>query len=243
MNMPLDRGLLVPWFELRSLTTVIPFHTLLIRAVNDRTLVWSDCIKTKGRIRELLWMIFAGAPQTIDEWKACLISPSPKSAPSIVWLFWAAEQVFLNTARNTPSLALKDLIEAYKESCPRGCGLGPIALLSVGLRLRSDGSYGQQQSNDEGIAKILKNLPNSDDGAVISEWLLGTRKWTPAVPGPTLEEGGDLLVSFLEEVEKLVEQGTLERDTTYERAINCVKALQERREALQFSRACYALSF
>jgi hypothetical protein len=53
-------------------------------------------------------MIFVIAPQTIDEWKACLISPSPKSAPSIVWLFWAAEQVFRNSAENTLSLDLKD---------------------------------------------------------------------------------------------------------------------------------------
>jgi len=43
---------------------------------------------------------------------------------------------------------------------------------------------------------------------------------------------GDLLACFIEEMEKLVAVGVLERDMAYERAINFVKELQARREAL-----------
>jgi len=93
---------------------------------------------------------------------------------------------------------------------------------------------GQQLLIYEGVVRLLKTLPNSDDGAVIHDWLSGTRKWCLATLSMEPDrEIGDLLTVFVKEMAKLIECGVLEQDTTYECAINFVKELQKRREALQ----------
>ncbi len=97
--------------------------------------------------------------------------------------------------------------------------------MSTGLSLIRSPHY--KNARDEGVARLLKILPGSDDGQVTPNWLLGTRKWD------LIEEfRGDLLTVFIEQVEELAEQGALKRDATYERAISFVEELRERREAL-----------
>ena len=105
-------------------------------------------------------------------------------------------------------------------------------MISNGLRLVLDKDSGQQQPNYEGLVQILKSLPKSGDDAVIHDWLLWSRKWSLAMRHNPNMNIGDLLACFIEEMEKLVAVGVLERDMAYERAINFVKELQARREAL-----------
>jgi hypothetical protein len=54
--------------------------------------------------------------------------------------------------------------------------LVPTAPMSIGVELIWEERLGQQLLIYEGIARLLKILPNSANGAVIHDWLLGTRK-------------------------------------------------------------------
>lgn len=220
----------VPTFELRSLVSSHePFHWLVGRAVGDGTLIWSDSANAKGQIRDLLWMCCATRVRTIDEWKTCLIAPCPKSAPPVDWLYWIAQSLFRKLSISKDSPDLENVVAAYKEVCPHVRGLVPIALMSAGLLLISERFYHKKrQSNYSSFAKILKILPNSDDGEVIQEWLVGTCEWVGIDDG-TPE---DLLTTFTEQVEELVKQGKLRQDEVYQRAINFVEELRERREAI-----------
>ena len=178
-------------------------------------------------------MGFASGPRAIDEWKISLLAPCPKGALPTAWLYWAAEHVFTGAATNRTPLDLGDIVEAYKESCPHVRGLVPMVLMSVGLMLIWNTYHSQPLPPYEGIAKILKTLPHSDDGEVLHDWLLGTRRWLLAWGKEPKEDIGELLAVFAEDMERLVEGGELERDATYERAINFVRELRERRDARQ----------
>ena len=83
--------------------------------------------------------------------------------------------------------------------------------------------------------KLLKILPDSDKGHVIPEWLLGTRDWTLGGRKRHDQQIGDLFTVFVAQMEELVEQGHIERNATYERAIEFVQELRNRRDTLDVS--------
>lgn len=221
----------VPTFQLRSIvSTHEPFHRLVIRAVEDSTLVWSDSTNVEGEIRDILWMGCATRVRNVEEWKTCLIASCPKSAPSIDWLYWVAERVFDRAVlqrKNTPDI--EAVVEAYKDTCPHARGLVPIALMSIVVRLSSDKFYSRQKSNYDNYPTILKILSNSDSSEVMQDWLVGTREWQGVFSDKPTE---DLLTVFTQRMKRFVSQGALNRDAVYERAINFVEELQERREAI-----------
>lgn len=218
----------IPTFTLRSIvSTHEDFHGLVTHALEDGTLVWSDSVHAEGEIRDLLWMCCAIRVKTIDEWKTCLTASCPQHAPSVHWLYWVAERVFRRvvTTKNSPDI--ETVVEAYKDACPQARGLVPIALINTLVDLSNYKLYSQQNSTDNSCTKILKILSNSDSDEVLQDWLVGTRSWE-ILHKPTI----DLLTAFTEKIEELVKQGAVKQDAVYDRAINFVEELRERREAI-----------
>ena len=219
-------------FALRSLTGDRPFFSAVaVRAIRDGTIAWSDCANVRGKMRDTVWFSHAARPRDIDDWMACLTSPCPESTQSEAWLFWVAQAVFTDATRGIITLDLEDLVGAYKEACPHVRGLVPIALISSAFDLILDTTF---KPSREEFAKILKILPDSDDGEVAPHWLSGTRKWKLRWPDGInrFAHAIDLLDAFLWQMKILAEEGTLERNVTYQRAISFVEELRGRREAL-----------
>ena len=103
-SIPMDH-LPVPSFGLRGLTPHTDFLSLLIQARSDGALEWSDCINAKGKLRELLWMVFVSQCRIIDEWKACMRA-CPQRFSSAAWLYWIAERVLSRTTQKDLTLEL-----------------------------------------------------------------------------------------------------------------------------------------
>ncbi|WP_235006745.1 NACHT domain-containing protein, partial [Calothrix rhizosoleniae] len=229
-------------FDLRGIVFSNPlgFYSILERAVNDGILTWSDSTNAKGKIRDILWMCCISKVTSIDEWKTCLMAPCPEDDKSIDWLYWVAEFVFYNrlmleagvsrTKHQIKSvIELETLIQVYKDACPHICGLVPIVLMSITLKLINPIFPTKQKLNYESLDKILKLLPNSNDGKILTEWLAGTREWV----NPAIDNNTDLLNAFTEKMAELVQQSLIKQDAVYENAINFVEELRKQREALE----------
>ena len=218
------------YFYLRSLTRTVSLEYLMERAVNDGTLVWSDIFHAEGQVREYLWMAFARRLDDLARWKACIITPCPSKGPPIKWQFWVVECACNYALGGGNDQYLESVLETYKEIYPHLRGLIPIALMCAGLSViyestkRMETPYKRKK-----ILALLQYLPGSDDGEVMPEWLTGTHDWYLGWVGRSV---GDLLSTFLREIEKVAEQKIIERDAAYVQAVNFVKELQERRDAL-----------
>jgi hypothetical protein len=179
-------------------------------------------------------MCFAKWPDDINVWKACLRLSCPANTWSIEWLYWIAERVFWR-ALTQEKVDIEIVLASYQEVCPQAQGLVPIALMSVGLEIVLREDRQPSQSPYESINKLLEVLPDSDKGDVIPELLLGTRDWILGWGTKPHEHIRDIFAVFVDQMEALVKQGHIERNVTYERAINFVRELQKRREALDAS--------
>jgi len=229
---PIYEELLIPIFHLRGLVPNRYLHRVVERATGDGTIALLDRINAKGEWMDLLWMCFAPQPDNIDVWKDCLALPCPASASPIGWLYWVAEYAF-HRAVTQETTGIDIVLAAYQETCPQTRGLAPIALMSVALLVLEDPQ--SSQSTYQSVNKLLEVLPDSDKGGVIPEWLLGTRDWTLAWRRKSDEQIGDLFAVFVDQIEELVKQGHIERNATYERAIEFVRELQNRRANLDVS--------
>lgn len=226
--------LLIPSFHLRGLVRGV-FNQVVERAMTDGTILWSDQINAKGVWRDHLWVCFALYFADIDVWEACLVSPCPESASPIEWLYGVAEHVFYRVIAHEEAISIGDVLAAYQVACPQALGLVPLALMSVGLMIVLHEDPQSRQSPYESVNKLLEVLPDSDKGNVIPEWLLGTCDWTLDLWGRPDMHIGDLFAVFINQMEELIKLGHLERNATYERAINFVRELQNRRDALDAS--------
>lgn len=212
-----------PTFHLRSLSASSEFAFLVMRAVEDGTITWSDRANAQEEIRDLIWMGVASSPRDIGDWMACLTSSCPESSVPAAWLYWAVESLVTDVICGTTKLDLEAFIGAYKEACPHIRGLVPLALMSSALRSIEVESYEPSE-----IRRILEVLLDSNDGEIQLRWLSGTRRWRLVGAEPMVV---DLLTAFVERMEFLAEQGTLKRDATYRRATSFVEELRERRDA------------
>jgi hypothetical protein len=228
-----DAKLPIPSFGLRLLTPHQSFKDILYNATSDGTLVWSDILKSSGEMRDLLWMHFVISPQSINELKTLLEMPGPENGSSSLWLFWVGERLFISILRNNLALDVQDTLKTYKETCPHVKGFVPLLLMTIGIILVRRDFRDQNQLANESIYKLLEILPGSNESQVMPDWLLGTHEWVLGFGRSFNERIGDLLKVFIEEMERLVKEGMLKRDETYERAIGFVEKLREQRDALE----------
>ena len=225
----LDVDLSIPTFHLRGLAPDPFLHRLFIRAVSDRTIEWADGVNAGRAMRDLLWMVSLLKVRDIEELKACLVSECPVGAPAAHWQFWALQGWCLAAgAELAPDLEV--VLETFRESCPEGRGLVPIALICAALALSTEER--DELNASEAIARIVQLLPGSDEAEIQPDWLLGTRDWILGLGGRFREQVGDLLAVFLEDMDQWATEGLLERGEAYERAKEYVKGLQELRENL-----------
>ncbi len=226
--------LMLPTFDLRGLGSRLMFHYLVERTVEDGTITWSDYVNYKEKMGDLLWMYFAVRPVDVDVWKACLVSPCPASASPIEWLSWVAERAF-HRALTQEAIGIGITLATYQEACPQVWGVVPIVLMCVGLRLLLYEDLPMDQSTYKNVNKLLEILPDSNKGHVIPEWLVGTRDWILGWGRTHDDHIGDLFAVFVDQMEELAKQGHIERNVAYECAIDFVRELQKRREALETS--------
>ncbi|HEY9694413.1 MAG TPA: NACHT domain-containing protein [Oculatellaceae cyanobacterium] len=225
-----DSELKIPTFELRSLISSRTYlHSLMSRTVQDGIVTWKDSINLVGEIRDLLWMCCAITLRNTDEWKTCLTAQCPNSATNQIWLYWVAQAVFKKVVAKKDLASLESFITAYKTACPDFCGLVPIALISVGRYLHEAEFNAENQQERDSFSNLLKVLPNSGDGEIDQELLLGTCEWENF---PSFDSGEDLLIAFTERAQELVKNGLLEKNSIYERAINFINELQKYRDSI-----------
>ena len=227
--------LVLPTFRLRSLLPFQHFHNLIIRAVEDDTVTWSDEPNTNGEWRNLLWMSVVLQPNNIERWKACLRSPCPKSELSTLWQLWVAERIFLK-ALQEEIINIKLVVLAYQEVFPQARSLLPFTLMSSFITYISINLDNLEQTKSHSRYKNLDRILDVfsyidiDEDDDISEWLLRSR-WSLIM---NQEIGySDLLVVFTEKMEELVNKGYIKPNETYKCAIEFVKDLQKQRETLE----------
>lgn len=224
----------IPTFDLYSLVPYSRFHRIVDKAVTDGTIVWLDCANGKGNWRDLLWMSFVRQVDDIDAWRVCLTSPYPMIGSQTGWSYWIAQYAF-RKAIFQETVDVHSILVVYQNACPQVIGLVPIALMSIGLELILRKDLQLRLSFTKYITNILEILPGSDKGNIVVEWLSGTCDWVLGRGKEHDQYIGDLLAVFMEEMEKLVQEGHIGCNETYERAIQFVQELQRRRDALEVS--------
>ncbi|MBD2458267.1 NACHT domain-containing protein [Nostoc sp. FACHB-87] len=220
----IENPLELPTFDLRSISSYEKFHSLIMRAVEDKTLRWSDSANASLEGRNLLWLSCVITPESMDEWKTSLMAPCPNKSLLLNWQFLIAEWVFYKTLINKDLPELRLVIKTYNDACPYARGLVPIALISAGLSIILNISRNKNY-NYEILEKILNILPNSNNGEIIQDWLDGTSTWEIF----SRDEPTDLLKTFTIKVKELVNKGVLKEDTVYENAIEFIEKLKQSR--------------
>lgn len=229
-----DAQLAIPSFTLRSIVSSRNFlHHIICKAVVDKTLSWLDRTYAQGKMRDLLWMCCVISLQNIEEWKACLASPCPDISTEEAWLNWVAQANFKKASRKGDSAALREILEAYKVARPKFRALVPIALMSIVVYL-SERSFLRNELTEIHVdfPTILDVLPDSGDGEMIEDLLQSTCNWVDSTYYNMDDFDKDLLNAFAKAIEKLVEEGNLEKDASFERTVNFVSKLREHRDSL-----------
>ena len=203
----------------------------MFRAIKDGNLSWRDRHNAKGKMRDLLWMYCSLFTfHDIDEWKICIAESCPNGKNKQDWLNIFAYYLFRQELIKEDVKDLEKVIAFFKANFPHASGLIPIILISV---ISEMFNFDKRRINHfhhkhTTFVEVLKILSNSNDDETIEELLLDTREWANI----RNKEGQDLLINFIKEAENLVEIGILKKDIIYERAINYVSDLQQRRDAL-----------
>ncbi len=222
----------IPDIDLRSLQGRRSYSDFIRRPIVDGTIVWSDQINSTGKYRDAWWMNFCATIQDVDEWRECLSAPCPQSASSLDWLFWVAISVFSRTVHDK-NLEIGSVVAAYQMACPQALGLIPIALMSVMLRIYGRRKYKPAHTPDRELTAYVQVLSNSNGGKILPEWLAGTDNWDHNFfKAENYRFTSDLLADYMSNMKKWVEAGYIEKNADYERAVEFVRELKERREAI-----------
>lgn len=228
-----SKGATFPSFTLRGLGSSLSLHDLITRAITDGTIVWSDENRSKGMWRDLLWWCFSVRPTDIEVWKACLESPWPSTLSLSHLQFGVAYSCF-NYAVVKETIDIESVVLAYQKTCPQALGMVPLALISCILHQIGNEDQHSNQSFYNNINKLLNILSYSEKSEVNPDWLLGTSEWNMFFGDNKLNRI-DLFAFFINEMEKQVALGRIERNTTFESAIYFVLDLQNHREVLDVS--------
>ncbi|MEN8445379.1 MAG: NACHT domain-containing protein, partial [Cyanobacteria bacterium J06555_13] len=193
----------IPSFTLRSLSSShLKLSSLVEKAVGDRTVTWIDGAQSKGKMRDLLWMTCVVNLQvdSIKEWPACVTSRPPNDASERAWLAWVAEHIFEQALTVEDSELLVHTMGLYKSVRSEYQDLIPLVLMAIGLGLFDFPFYDDEEEEEDEEEEdeefryepstytydkfliVLKVLPNSSDGDIDKDLLLGTQKWAIGSP-------------------------------------------------------------
>lgn len=220
-------------YGLRSLSQRDEIDQLIEKAISDRTLTWEDRVTFGPDVRDLFWMYFITEPEFVYS-KLYLVEPCPKVGSPEYWAFWALERL-LAKALILDAEEFRSLVLACREASSYFRGNVPLALLCVALALPLENKAGS--ALERKFTKLFEVLPDSlEQGFPTPEFLEGTEGWIHSSLGP-MEEVIDLLSEFIKQMEALITQGVIKRDDVYEKAINFVRELRERRERISALRS------
>jgi len=212
----------VPAFELRSLNKQFGAFPGLVRlSAQDGTLTWSECSMAAPELRALVWVELAI--------RGMMSNPPDEVDLSIELRFLVIRGAISRALWNlgAPDIAL--LVDTLSEVWPQATALLPLALMSAVRSIIRNDTQAESRSVQQ-ISSLLTALPGSDKGQVIPIWLAGTQEW--ASTRSEKQEKIDLLANFIATIDELAEQGILERNETYRRAIEFVEQLRQKREPL-----------
>ncbi len=108
---------------------------LLVLAMTDGTISWSDVEERRGLAGDMLWMTAVRRHENIEEWKRCLRVPPPEPSAS-AWHYWVAENL-LGYVCDMPSGERSEFIRAYQRVLPHVASYLPIALMSIVVNARA----------------------------------------------------------------------------------------------------------
>ncbi len=169
----------------------------------------------------------------IEMWKECVKSPCPSTESSDAWYYGVAERIIKKSLYQDID-TIKSIISAYQESCPKTQSLMPIALISNGLKLLLNEILEKKPIPYEHITKILSVLPESNNGEILLDWFLGTKKWMLTI-GWEHKDIGYFFSIFIDKIELAISENHLERNAITENALLFVNDLKNKRDSINQS--------
>ena len=186
-----------------------------------------------------LWKACFTSTKNIDTWRNFLHSSCQDNSLSRYLLLSSMEELLSNS--NT--LGIKNIVENYRNICSQTRELIPIVLMSLGIDIVSINPHFTQTGkiNYPAFIEIIEVLPNDSieyNDNEIKNILVGTRDWQTSFNTNRIvlenEEAKcwDLITNFIEQMKKIAQQGILEQDSRYEKALIFVENLRDYRDSI-----------
>ena len=186
-----------------------------------------------------LWKACFTSTKNIDNWRNFLHSSCQDNSLSRYLLLSSMEELLSNS--NT--LGIKNIVENYRNICSQTRELIPIVLMSLGIDIVSINPHFTQTGkiNYPAFIEIIEVLPNDSieyNDNEIKNILVGTRDWQTSFNTNRIvlenEEAKcwDLITNFIEQMKKIAQQGILEQDSRYEKALIFVENLRDYRDSI-----------
>src|SRR5262249_10869617 len=133
MNKPIgdwQSTLKIPSLSLRGLTDSAELSSLILNAITENLLYWSDCEFTNHKMEHLAWMGFLMKFEDLRSWKSCLQVGANKINNDEVWYFWIVENLILKSLWETSEIKFDQTINILLELFPTHTPILPFALIS-----------------------------------------------------------------------------------------------------------------
>jgi hypothetical protein len=212
-------------FIIRNLQrSLVTFRQLLEKCVDDNLIQWSDNVE--NGMKDQLWIACSTPTKNIDNWRNFLQSSCQDNSLSRYLILWSMEYSLSN------ALNIKNTVENYRNICSQTRELIPIALISLGIDIVSINVHFTKTGkiNDPVFIEIIAVLPDDPieyNDNEIKNILVGTRDWKTRY-----NHIGDLLITFTKQMKQLAQQGILEQDSRYEKALIFVENLRDYRDSI-----------
>jgi hypothetical protein len=234
-------------FGLRSITPhSVSFHNLLLVAVSDSDLVWSDIKHLKEPIITFLWIACATEIADIEQWKNCINECCLGDLYYNYGITLVLRTVFEKN-RNNQILAEK-VLTVFIEIHPNLNVLLSVALIAIcfqplTLKILDPSKSEKHEFNTPEFNKILSevkvlellsklgSISDFESCKNVRDVLVGTSKWSVNFISSE-SEYYDLFTNFINKLEQIIEQGLLPYDGVATQAIDYVKYLMECRDKL-----------
>jgi hypothetical protein len=205
----------IPSFEIRGLTPMGAFHRLVRKAIQREIITMEDVSVLKGKVRDLLWILFSQETRNLNSWKRCLQGPFPSKSDKNSWLFFISERAIIDAFAVSKSITLDEIIRVFDETQPLFRNKIPIVLMSTFVNLFTSEYVKKSAIDYAKLSKITSTLSQFD--SVDSEMLKQTPKWIVGSPPfhNVNKNRKDLLDSFIVELDKLVAEGIIKDDAHY----------------------------
>lgn len=145
-------------FEIRSLHKRVELDREITRSFYDNTITWTDCVKAKGKLYNLLWFQAASHPKSLDEWESVFKSRFPKEVQKINYFFIIASWNILRQAeqRLETELVIQTLLRVY----PASYSFIPLIIISniIWMILFDPINHTLLSTTDDRIIDVIESI-------------------------------------------------------------------------------------